>query len=71
MVPRESAVLGLSGARETAIRINADHRAMCRFDLSIQTDEDNYQLVEANLEELCSEAGKRGKAIEYRAIPWS
>lgn len=34
---------------------------MCRFDLSIQNDEDNYQLVEANLEELCAEALKPGK----------
>ena len=36
---------------------------MCRFDVSIQNDEDNYQLVEANLEELCMEALKEGEQL--------
>jgi hypothetical protein len=36
---------------------------MCRFDLSIQNDEDNYQVVEANLEELCTEALKQGELV--------
>jgi hypothetical protein len=34
---------------------------MCRFDLSVQIDEDNYQVVEANLEELCAGALKQGE----------
>ncbi|RFU27200.1 hypothetical protein B7463_g9151, partial [Scytalidium lignicola] len=59
IVPRDSAVIGLPGEREYAVRINAEHRDMCRFDPSIQDDEDNYQLVEANLEELCTDAIKQ------------
>jgi hypothetical protein len=62
-VPRDSAVIGLSGEREHAVRLNAEHSDMCRFDLSIQNDEDNYQLVEANLEELCTEALKQGERL--------
>jgi hypothetical protein len=46
----------LPGLRETKLRIDADHSNLCRFDLSIETDKDNYELVEGNLDRLCREA---------------
>ena len=35
------------------VKINANHSDMCRFDLSLTKDRDNYRLVQANIEELC------------------
>lgn len=55
-MPFDSAVLGLPGQRETQLRINADHRNMCRFDMSVQGDLDNYRKVERNLQMLCADA---------------
>ena len=56
IVPRESAVFGLSGMNETPIKLDADHGNMCRFDLSIERDRDNYELVRGNLSSLCQKA---------------
>ncbi|KAL4964039.1 uncharacterized protein BDV14DRAFT_209586 [Aspergillus stella-maris] len=56
IVPFDSAVLGLPGQRETQLRINADHSNMCRFDLTVQLDKDNYRKVERNLQMLCADA---------------
>ncbi|RJE17497.1 Ankyrin repeat protein, partial [Aspergillus sclerotialis] len=49
VVPFSSAVLGLPGNCETQLRINADHSNMCRSDMTIQADVDNYRKVERNL----------------------
>ncbi|KAF4626981.1 hypothetical protein G7Y89_g11176 [Cudoniella acicularis] len=56
IVPFDSAVMNLPGNRETQLRINADHRNMCRFDPSIPIDLDNYRKVERNLQMLCVDA---------------
>jgi hypothetical protein len=48
--------MNLPGKRETQLRINADHRNMCRFDPSIPVDQDNYRKVERNLQMLCADA---------------
>ncbi|KAL4790496.1 hypothetical protein BDV19DRAFT_372146 [Aspergillus venezuelensis] len=56
IVPFDSAVLGLPGQRETQLRINADHSNMCRFDMTVQLDKDNYRKVERNLQMLCADA---------------
>lgn len=48
--------MNLPGNRETQLRINADHSNMCRFDLSIPSDLDNYRKVERNLQMLCADA---------------
>ncbi|KAF7585214.1 hypothetical protein BBP40_011667 [Aspergillus hancockii] len=56
IVPFESSVLGLPGKRETQLRINADHSNMCRFDMTVQADRDNYRKVERNLQMLCADA---------------
>lgn len=75
-MPYDSAVFHLAGLRETKLRIDADHSNMCRFDLSIEADRDNYELVEGNLDRLCQEATKdiernseeRGKRAEGEIV---
>ena len=42
--------------RETQLRINADHRNMCRYNPSVPGDLDNYRKVERNLQMLCADA---------------
>jgi hypothetical protein len=71
-VPRDSVVIGLPGSREHVVKLNAEHSDMCRFDLSIPNDQDNYEVVEANLEELCLEAlkqGERNVILEKDSLP--
>ena len=51
-MPRESAVLGLSGDVENQIRLEADHSNVCCFDLNVKVHEDNYEVVAANILEL-------------------
>lgn len=53
IVSRSSAVLELLGDIENQVKIDADHSDMCRFDLSVAKDRDNYHLVQANIEDLC------------------
>lgn len=38
---------------ENQVKIDADHSNICRFDLSIERDQDNYKMVQANIEDLC------------------
>ena len=61
VVPRHSAVLGLPGDRESQIKIQASHENMCRFDPDVAIDKVNYELVEGNVVELCSEASQLGE----------
>ena len=49
-------MFGLSGIFETPIKLDADHGSMCRFDLSVERDRDNYELVRGNLLDLCRKA---------------
>ena len=52
-MPRTSAVIGLPGARENQVKIEATHSDMCRFNPDVQIDVNNYKLVEGNVLELC------------------
>ena len=52
MVPRESAVIGLPGDVENQVRLDADHRNLCRYNLSVQVDRDNLKKVQHNIKEL-------------------
>ncbi|CAG8974636.1 hypothetical protein HYALB_00012104 [Hymenoscyphus albidus] len=58
LVPRESAVFGLAGDRENQVRLNADHRSMCRFHPNVERDAQNYFLVEGDVVELVDDAAK-------------
>jgi hypothetical protein len=51
-VSRESASFGLPGDIENVVRLNSDHRNMCRFNPAEQTDVDNYKHVRHNLRRL-------------------
>ncbi|CAH0057966.1 unnamed protein product [Clonostachys solani] len=44
VVPGESARLGMSGDREHIVKLNADHKGVCKFGRS-QVDEDNLEIV--------------------------
>ena len=62
IVSRSSAVLGIPGDIENQVKIDADHSDMCRFDLSVAKDRDNYRLVQANIEDLCDlDIGTQGE----------
>lgn len=39
----------------------AKHGDMCRFNPNVKIDEDNYELVEGNMLELCQDAIKQGE----------
>lgn len=65
IVPKESARLGMPGDRENVVKLNADHRGVCKFGSS-ETDQDNLELVCANIENLFQSALKRG---EFLALP--
>jgi hypothetical protein len=43
------------GDRERAVQLNADHRGVCKFGPS-QTDQDNFNLVRANIKGLYKKA---------------
>jgi len=62
-VPRDSAIFGLPGDRENAIKLDAKHEDMCRFDLSNEKDKNNYFLVEGNLGDMCEAASKQCQSI--------
>ncbi|ORY68246.1 P-loop containing nucleoside triphosphate hydrolase protein, partial [Pseudomassariella vexata] len=51
VVPADSARLGLPGDREHIVKLNADHRGLCKFGDS-QTDQDNLDLVRSNVKEI-------------------
>jgi hypothetical protein len=62
-VPRESAILGLQGGRETILRMDADHSNVCRFDPTKEVDEENFELLEVNLRRVCQTALKEGEIL--------
>ena len=41
---------------------------MCRFDLSIEEDQDNYEVVRANMKELYTAALLRHQAVRNGAV---
>jgi hypothetical protein len=56
LVPYESAVFGLAGDRENQVRLNADHRSMCRFNPAVEVEMENYFLVRGNILDLIDSA---------------
>ncbi|KAL9596526.1 MAG: hypothetical protein Q9219_005747 [cf. Caloplaca sp. 3 TL-2023] len=63
IVPRESAVLGLSGDVENQVRLEADHSNVCCFDLAVEDEADNYEVVAANIKELYKASLKRKSTV--------
>lgn len=59
VVPRDSACLGLAGDHESQLKIEAKHGDMCRFNPKVTIDENNYEVVEGNVVELCEKAAKQ------------
>lgn len=49
------------------VKLNADHRGVCKFDQS-QTDQDNFELVRSNVEDLYNSALKTG---ELSSVPYA
>ncbi|KAA6408714.1 MAG: hypothetical protein FRX48_07796 [Lasallia pustulata] len=62
VVSRESATFGLSGSRENIVRLDADHRDLCRFDYSMH-DQDNSKLVRGNIQALYKGAIRHSEFI--------
>jgi hypothetical protein len=60
IVSKESATFGLPGSRENIIRLEADHGDICPFGDS-QRDQDNFEIVKGNIEELYLEAINNGE----------
>ena len=61
VVPQSSATIGLTGTRESQLKIQAKHGDMCRFNPDVPMDRKNYELVEGNLLEMCEQASQLGK----------
>ena len=53
IVDKKSATLGLPGAREEQIALDADHSNVCKFK---SAEDDNYEQVSGNLVELVKAA---------------
>jgi hypothetical protein len=67
VVPRKSAHLGLPGSRENVVKLDADHRGVCKFGPS-ETDQDNLKLVRANIRDLYRVALKIGKGLALPSV---
>jgi hypothetical protein len=52
IVPYESAVLGLTGDRETTLRRRADRSDVCCFNPDDEVDEKDFEFVEGNLKRM-------------------
>ena len=63
IVPKKSAIFGLPGTRENIVELNADHSNLCRYDNSMQ-DQDNFKLVANNIQDLYENALKRSESVE-------
>ncbi|VUC25694.1 unnamed protein product [Clonostachys rosea] len=59
VVPGESTKLGMSGDREHVVKLNADHKGVCKFGRS-QVDEDNLRLVRRNVQDIYDAALQEG-----------
>lgn len=55
----------MPGDRENVVKLNADHSGVCKFDQS-QPDQDNFELVRSNVEDLYNNALKIG---ELSSVP--
>ncbi len=68
VVPRESARLGMPGDRENVVKLNADHRGVCKFGES-QTDQDNFKYVRANIRDIYKKALQKSVPTPAAALP--
>ena len=57
VVPAKSAQFGMPGDRENVVKLNADHRSVCKFGAS-QQDQDNFNLVRGNIRDIYKNALK-------------
>jgi hypothetical protein len=67
IVSKESATFGLAGSRENIIRLEANHSDICRFGDS-QQDQDNFEIVKGNIEELYLGAINGGKLLIPQSV---
>ena len=58
-------MIGLSGDRESQVKLEATHSDMCRFNPEAQIDAKNFKLVEGNVLELCELSQKADSARTY------
>lgn len=64
IVLKESSRLGLPGRHENIVQLDADHNGVCRFDIKTsEEDEDNYNKVRANVEDLYEKALRKSELI--------
>lgn len=68
IVPRESACLGLPGVRENVVKLNADHRDVCKFGPG-PVDQDNLKLVQSNIKDLYQKALKKTVQTDHPLVP--
>lgn len=72
VVPGESAKLGMSGDREHIVKLNADHKGVCKFGRS-QVDEDNLGIVRRNVQDIYDAALREvgiGSEVVCQAASW-
>lgn len=58
-------MIGLSGDRESQVKLEATHSDMCRFNPKDQIDAKNFKLVEGNVLELCELSERVDSARTY------
>jgi len=56
----------MPGDHENVVKLNADHRGVCKFGPSLD-DQDNFKLVRSNIKDLYTNALK---TCELRIIPF-
>ena len=61
-------MFGLSGDRENQVRLNADHKSLCRFNPADDVDMQNYFLVRGNLIDLMDAAVQTGKHNDWHLL---
>lgn len=67
MVEEESAVLGLSGLRETQLKLDADHSQMCK----VASRGPMYRLIQGNIKQLVEQALLSEQGFIPQTIPQS
>lgn len=49
----------MPGDRENIVKLNSDHSSICKFNLANQNDQDNFELVRANIKDIYKNALKK------------
>ena len=58
----------MPGDRENVVKLNADHRGVCKFGES-QTDQDNFKYVRANIRDIYKKALQKSAPTPIAAVP--